>query len=509
MVMKYQINSTDEKTMNCLHSPRFISLAILLLVVSLLPLSAQVGFKLPPFLPEVLLTPAGAAVPLQPLATLAGLTVTRDLLSGVVTVARQGHTFTFSPYATVATSNGTAVTLPVAPVERHTVLYLPLQPLIDALAGTVKSTAEGKQPNVTISLPGLAQPLVLPTRQTPDSLATLSYSLISLYLMNSDGSGLHRLTFNFADNGIPVLAPDSKSWAYIYDGSLYLRPTSNSAPLCLCPSRTEDGNRVVCTHPFFSKDGTSLFFMEQKIIQTKGWWTNPAESHICRVDIAGGTKTILAKGRDLCASRDGSCFVYGDDLGIEPPVVNTEFMPDVAAPGSVHVLDATGKELTTFVGQNPTLSPDGTRVGLCVLENGHLNAKIYRLHGELAGTLPEAPESKPWTGRFSPDSQSYICNDGKLGMRLTNAELKNTRILTPGQNVVAIDAQFSPDGTQVFFNEPFSTQGWPFFNSQYGLFSVQTDGTGFKQLTRNLYVTEYTVSADGKQILFAGSVQER
>lgn len=488
------------------------SIVLALFIFSLLPLSAEVGFRLPPYLPEVLLTPDGAAVPLQPLAPLAGMSVTRDLLSGTVTIALKGHTFAFTPYSSAATRNGVAETLPFAPVERNSVLYLPLQPLVDALGGTVKPTADDKQPTVAVTLPGLALPLVLPARATPDSLAALSYSIVSLYLMNSDGSGLRRLTYHSADDGLPVLSPDGKSWAYTYDDGLFLRASSNAAPVCLSATRAVEGGRVVCTRPYFSKDGAALFFMEQTILLAKGWWSHPAESHICRYDIAGGTKTVLAQGRDLCASRDGSLFVYYDDMVKAPQENTTGFMPDTApapAPASVHVIDVSGKDVAALTGQNPTISPDGTRIGVCEWVNRRVVAKIYLLHGELAGTLTESPESQPWTGCFSPDSKTYISYDSKLGIRLTDANLNHPRTLTQGQNVDPVAPQISPDGTQVFFSELFSTDGWSAFNREYGLFAVKTNGTGIKQLTPNLYVTEYAVSPDGKQILFAASVRER
>ncbi len=81
--------------MSLLGCSRMLALGILCsLAVSL---QAAGEFTLPSFPPEVLAYPVGELVALQPLAALLGCSAKRNLLTGEVTVARQGCTFVAPP----------------------------------------------------------------------------------------------------------------------------------------------------------------------------------------------------------------------------------------------------------------------------------------------------------------------------------------------------------------------------------------------------------------------------
>ncbi len=99
-------------------------------------------------------------------------------------------------------SNGAPVQLPLAPMMRGEVCYVPLRPLVAAMKGTVQEAPDG---GYSLTVPGLAQPALLPKKEMSGEAASLRETNLELYLINIDGTGLRRLTYGQSNRGLPSL----------------------------------------------------------------------------------------------------------------------------------------------------------------------------------------------------------------------------------------------------------------------------------------------------------------
>lgn len=226
-----------------------------------------------------------------------------------------------------------------------------------------------------------------------------------IYVMNSDGTGQNRLTFNTAGDNRPSFSPggaqiafdsdrDGNLEIYVMDsnGNNQTRLTNNSvfdADPCFSPDGTKiafssnrDGNAEIYvmeangsnpirltnnsssdTQPAFSSDGTKIVFARD------------ADVWVMNSDGSNQTQLTFTPGLDIdpATSPDGSKVVFRANRGT--PVADED----------VYIMNADGsnqQQLTTTVGPDtePGFSPDGAKIAFVSVRDG--NSEIYVMNSQ-------------------------------------------------------------------------------------------------------------------------------
>jgi len=402
-----------------------------------MPLWAAGDFPLPSFPPEVIAYPAGEVVALQPLATLLGCTAKRDLLTGEVTVARQGNTFTCAPHTLAAVVNGTPGKLTLMPMQRGNTCYVPLRPLIAALKGTV---GEGNTGLLTLTLPGWAQPMALPVKTMTGEAASLRETNSELYVMNIDGTGLRRLTYGLGSRSVPSFSADGATWVEGIGGNIYLHQAANQMPVCLLQTKEDEGKEYSIANLHLSPDGKSAEYQALAFSTESRPFRRTIQADWYSINMDGTGKHPIYRAGEECVSPDGTrrLQVHGN----APLTVHIEAGPDAGKT----ITDPSGTKRQLASGAS--FSADGKFIvfydyaaGLCIAD------------AELTNVRTIIPKQATGFTRlqFTPDSMSILCNQeyNQYGLYLVNCDGSGMRLLTPGMHV----AEFSilPDGKRILF----------------------------------------------------------
>ena len=297
--------------------------------------------------------------------------------------------------------------------------------------------------------------------------------------MNLDGSELRRLSYGHGNKGLPAYSADRSTWVYTDNGELYLRHADSPLPLCLQRRQPMGNFSIDCANPFLSPDGKLVIYQEVYAN------VSPPGIRICCINSDGTARCVQQEhADDLCPSPDGNTFAFS---------VN-DFRNNY-----VRLMDLNGKMLETkLIGSAPAFSPDGTR--LLYVNNGHF--EVYQLRGPQAGTTfsqgQVGRQVLQRDGRFSPGGKSIIFAQMNVGVCLADAELQHVQTLVPQQGVIISHPQMTLDEKQIIVNFHGS-------NYNYGLYAVNSDGSGLHQLTRGYLVRQYCLWPDGKHVLFTAA----
>jgi VCBS repeat-containing protein len=250
-----------------------------------------------------------------------------------------------------------------------------------------------------------------------------------VYVMNSDGTGVTRLTTNTAADTNPVWSPDHRKIAFssTRDGNseIYVMNADGTAPA----RRTS--NSVTDMSPTWSPDGTKIAFAS-----------------------GGGSKWDIY-------------VVNADGTSKGPTRLTSNPNPAIYA--------------------TPAWSPDGGRIAFSSTRNGNLEIYVMPASGEICQkggvcttatrltTNPAIDTSPTWLGtriafastRDDSNSEIYVMNaDGTASTRLTTNPASDT---TPAG---------SPDGQRIAFA---STRD----DTNSEIYAMQADGTAVTRLTTN------------------------
>ncbi|MHB9131745.1 MAG: stalk domain-containing protein [Armatimonadota bacterium] len=421
-----------------------------------------------PQAPETVVIRGTAMVPVAPMVILCEASVGNE--GEMQVIARREKTFAYRTGATQATANGVGITLPLAPFTQHGDDYIPLQPLVTALGGTVVE----KHGVFSVNLPGFATPLALQQEVYPEVKAYVDDDC-ELFAMLVGGGAIRRLTYESANGAHPQVSPDGRWLLYQHfqrlgkeETRLLLRETSSPNPRIL--------EGIIWAT--FTPDSRLLFTTtvqegKEKLISWVG---------VMNCDST--EKRLYRQGSSPVMSPDGQTIAL-TDAQQRTVLISTE-----------------GKSRALVLGKGvpAAFARDGALL-LCSREYGTMNTitmpVVYVLRGEKAGTSYEAEPAErlnneiPW--EFSPDGRILVSREGE-GLFLISPDRKTSTRLTNTPDDWG--AMFTTDGTQIIFLRLFGWVGH--------LCRINADGTGFTKLTSGLVdIPNYTLTPDGSTILFS------
>lgn len=469
------------------------------------------GLSLPaaivPASPDVVVLGSIAVVPLQPIVEILGGKVTTDS-GGAVTATVNGNTFACRPQKTTAVSNGKAITLPLAPFMRSQTLYVPLSPLVATLGGTLSS--QPKAQTITATFPkGVS--LVMPTvtrKQTPAAFAS-STADPDLYLMNLDGTGLQRLTYDETFDWAVALSRDQTRLVR-YRGALVTTRLLNQAneriiardaptlPARVPPVIHPDGNSIYY-HQAISKQNRRISFDGKTVTdETRAecanrvqfsldrllavvYWDDSSDSKSCigayqvndpdQYTFCGYSKELLA------VSVDGKQIIGKIEKDVTYPDkvkgISSQFVifrlgtNDKPTPGkyfTVTTISLKPESLDTEL--LPAFCPDGSRFAYCRYH--HVKAMLDVCDGIYTAKTDRTDE-KLVIDKVDPSQLAY-----------------------------------TPDGLHLLFLQPGLGKVAPNTVGEVNtLYCVNLDGTGLTAVNKKLDPVWFTVTPDGKQLLLA------
>jgi len=452
------------------------------------PLTAK---NIPAEAPTVCGFAQGEMAPLQPLVELLGATMTKD--AGVITVTRQGKTCILTVGKTEAQDNGQAVTLPAPPLAVGESLFVPLQPLAKALGLTcMVNKASGvvnlKYETGTLVLP--YESMVTADGGKTKPLAASDYRDCEeqLFVMNADGSEVHRLTYRVFGVRLPDFSADGQKWAYLRSplffplGSVFAREAGSPISTCLRMSDSAGGVHF-CQDAAISPDGATVLYSEASQVP-EGAEGDPS-CNIFSIPFSGGTPKKLVQGISPSFSPDGHTVVFsGFDMAKKESVVT--------------LMDPDGKNQRVIgQGDMAQFSPDGTYllfyrsyvkgedpqqcITTCKLAAKMRDVKVY-----------EAPKDQRDTDEldavFTPDSQHILFVRKDKGLWMMNPDRGKPRQLTTG--TTDHNPTCLPDGKHVLFLR------------DNHLYQMTINGTDITPLLANLDIHAAKPSPDGKLIFF-------
>ena len=165
--------------------------------------------------PMILLQDNVEYFPLQPLALLLNANTATDPATGKVTIQYGNIRFTCKPDSTAATvsrgDNQLETELLAPPCVRAGTIYIPIRPLLQ----TFEIEESYEHFRYKFQLPGMDSPMEIGTRAmfpiNRETIVQLPDVDSDLYIVNPDGSGLMRLSYENMSVKMPDMFPDGKA----------------------------------------------------------------------------------------------------------------------------------------------------------------------------------------------------------------------------------------------------------------------------------------------------------
>lgn len=417
----------------------------LYMLLAMVSVTGTFAKELLPLAPDVLAAHGVGMVPIRPLITLLGGTVTYRPDNGQVIVTRAGRSFICTVGSRQVVVNGRQVTLPRTAIEHFGVVFVPIRSLVTAMGGRVDVHTVERTVIVSISQPSASVRLYYRPHATSTAISE-SYSV--LYAVHPDGTGLQRLSYNAGYDrwDFPVVSPDNRFIAYALDSAIYVRPIdSTHDTLQLTPNPA---------HGILGYDATVAFSPDhQRLAYSRYMRSEDGTEYslLCTRRLDGMDEQVIAKGRLPVYSPDGRLFAYitegKDAWEVTPP--------------TLHLMTVDRKQQWDFQnGANPIFNPDGSTMAFM---------------------------------RYYEDIHTREVNTMLVTMPLTgNDAFKPTEPAPEQRTGWDLHASFSPDDKQILFER------WG-----QGLWAMKPDRSDIHQLTKGDAGDHSPVySHNGDRILF-------
>ena len=316
----------------------------------------------------------------------------------------------------------------------------------------------------------------------------------SIHVINTDGSGLHRVSPDSSEDYNPTWSPDGLRIAYVVSQGRF---TNTEAHLYII-NADGTGNRHLDTgdgggnSPDWSPDGTRIAFMS---------WRGGVDNHIFTVNIDGTTLRQLTFGDDHGLyprwSPDGSKIAFRGQ-GEQFFFVNSD------GSGSVQQITDVGDPGECAWADSQSILYEEGRLG------GYSGIDYVRIDGtghlELDIRLPQNGSSFNLTGlEVATDiapAATLLPANGRLVFSMEQAGVAQLFTVNPdGTDLVQITSNpegayypsWSPDGTRIAFS------------NRYGLVVMQADGTSSYMVSSGQFLGYSHWSPTRNELIAVGS----
>ncbi|HEY3379298.1 MAG TPA: hypothetical protein VGL77_17610 [Armatimonadota bacterium] len=406
--------------------------------------------------PDALAFRGVSFVPLTPLVELWGLTVSVTPEHGrTLHIARGARQLTINRRTGVVAWAGQTWRSALRPFTRVAVDYVPLRPLVIALGGQLTQASS----TLTVTLPGAPTAWHVPLKSQPGLPSAYRDASIELYLVQRDGTGRRRLTYDTVDDTLPAFSPDGAWWVSARAGALLLRQPAQPAGREFPLARYRQMPTPDTWSPSFSADGQQLLFS--------------CQGQICLLDLATDRLRVLADGVYPCFRPGAQQVAYT--------------ARNADGSNAVMLLDlpqGTPQRLAT--GCRPAFSPDGQTLYFRRDEEypgARDRGTLFRLScaapGGVARAVPVLAQAAALETQVSADGQLIVFGrDGaRPGIYLAHGDGTAVRRVTTHANDGI--PYLSPDSRHIAFHRGNS------------LWIMRADGSGQHRLAPAASTTYY------------------
>ncbi len=340
----------------------------------------------------------------------------------------------------------------------------------------------------------------------------------NIWTVNVDGTGLTDLTQSFSYNKLPVFSPDGTKIAFLSS-----RDTGNQFnKIYIMNSDGSDVRRLTDVSlaydefsPSFSPDGSKIVFMLYQLSNAF------RDIYTIGTDGAGltnltNTEATLYSNVSPAYTPDGNSiiFVSGRDYGVGTGGRNEIYRMNADGSGQIrltNLFSRKGDEDESLI-----VSPDGNRVLFDNSDSIQSDKDVYLVGTDGSGltNLSNEPDKDNFAVQFSPDGS-------KVGFTTYNSLSTADIVNIDGSNRVTISdpvesRRFGSFGKPDTDNDgiidgadncPFTANSFRVaFSSIVDIWAMNADGTNLTRLTTNPATDdEPSFSADGKKILFTSN----